>query len=145
MISGLTTCRFTDDDRLTPLMRERVNTGGRRIAATVLLVIVAFWSTALCLAGAASPHVSHACCAKQPSAQQVQIGAPRICCAEDTPNYDAAMPIAAGVLTPATFVIDASALLHDLAARSVRMARVDVDAGRPPGPPTYVLISTFRI
>lgn len=136
----------TDDDRLTPLMRVKVGTAPGRVAAMMLMVIVAFWSTALCLAGAGSPHVSHGCCAKRPSAQEpVHIAAPRICCAEDTPNYDATVPVAAGVLTPTAFVIVPSALQHGLAVRGVQMARMDADAGRPPGPPTYVLISIFRI
>lgn len=124
----------------------KVSTPVRRVAAAILMVIVAFWSTALCLAAGGSPHVSHGCCGtlKLPH-QSVRIAAARICCAEDTANYDAALPTVARELSPSTFVIAPSVWLHDAVARGVPMARADVDAGRPPGPPTYVLISIFRI
>jgi hypothetical protein len=117
-------------------------TFGRRIAASIMIVIVAVWSAAVCVAGATSPHASHGCCAKSPQ-QGVRVAGPRQCCAENTPNYDAAVPVVAGALAPSVFVV---AAVHDgVVSHAARLAHAGADEARPPGPPTYVLISAFRI
>jgi hypothetical protein len=118
---------------------------GRRIAASIVIVIVAVWSTAMCVAGATSHRVSHGCCAKSPQ-QGLRLAGPRQCCAENSPNYFGAIPVAAGALAPSVCVVVAVVHAHDeVASRVVRLARADADTARPPGPPAYVLISSFRI
>jgi hypothetical protein len=51
--------------------------------------------------------------------------------------------VVAGALAPSVFVV---AAVHDgVVSHAARLAHAGADEARPPGPPTYVLISAFRI
>ena len=120
----------------------KVTTRGGRFAAAILSLIIAVWSTALCVASAASPHTAHGCCAK--SAQTAsRIAAPRSCCVENLPNYAAAVPVVAGLFAPSAFLVVPSG--NQSPEGGARIGSGEPVAARCSGPSIYVLISTFRI
>src|SRR4026209_1561007 len=109
-----------------------------RLPASALALIVAFASTAVCLAGAASRSPAHDCC---PNMGQHcgKLSAPADCCLLNAPNSPAAISNESGSsLTSQAFVIiDAVADEPD-----IRLSVVGpLDAGplRPPRTPTYLL------
>jgi hypothetical protein len=117
-----------------------------RIVATLVAMIVAVWSTALCAAGIASSHASHACCSKKTQQTGPHAAASATCCGENSDNYFAAssapVPVAPPPPVAVVTLIAASALSdHPLA----RVGAADAAALKPPKTPTYLAVSNFRL
>jgi|SRR5678810_664156 len=112
-----------------------------RVVATVAAVILSLWSTVLCLTGGTSHAGLHACCKGKKSSAKMSVS--HQCCAENGPNFYASAPTAA---TPAAVVPVAVALTAFHSAIPTDGVKVfDAVVVKPPGPPTYVLVSSFRI
>jgi hypothetical protein len=116
-----------------------------RIVATLVAVLVATWSTALCVSGMMSRHVSHACCAKIAKNGAGRTVAPGTCCAENTDNFFAAVSAPAPVPPPSVAIV---MLIADEAPIERRLGWF-VTPHRAtqslPGAPTYLLVSSFRL
>ena len=112
-----------------------------RVVATAAAVILSLWSTVVCLTGGASHATLHACC--KGAKQSAKMSVPHQCCAENTPNYYASVT---GTATPPAVVpvvVDLTAFRS--ANRTGEVAIFDAAVVKPPGPPTYVLVSSFRL
>ena len=112
-----------------------------RVVATVAAVILSLWSTVVCLTGGASHAGLHACCKSKKHSAKMSVS--HECCAENAPNYYASAPSEA---TPAAVVPVAVALTafqRTIPAGDV--VAFDAVVVKPPGPPTYVLVSSFRL
>jgi len=112
-----------------------------RVVGTVAAVILSLWSTVVCLTGGTSHASLHACCKGKKHSAKMSVS--HQCCAENAPNFYASAPTAA---TPAAVapVVVALATFH----RALPTDAVVVFDGvvvKPPGPPTYVLVSSFRL
>jgi hypothetical protein len=115
-----------------------------RIVATAVALVVAVWSTAVCVLAGSSPHTSHACCAKKRDDVD-RVAAPRSCCAENTPNY-----FASGVAPVPTLAPPVVPALPGIADElqvpaHARTRSTDLEIVRPPGTPTYLAVSNFRL
>lgn len=117
-----------------------------RIVATLVAVVLGVWSTALCAAGIASPHVTHACCAKKAQQPGFRVAAPATCCGENDDNYFAAtgapVPVASPPLVAIATLIAASA---ESAQSLERVASAHAAELKPSKTPTYLAVSNFRL
>jgi hypothetical protein len=107
-------------------------------------LVLAVWSTAVCVLAGSSPHASHACCVKKMDDVD-RVAAPRTCCAENSPNYFAfgVAPVPA-LAPPAPFTLPGIQHETDVPPHA-RWRFADSDPVRPPGIPTYLAVSSFRL
>jgi len=112
-----------------------------RVVATVATVILSLWSTVVCLTGGTSHAGLHACCKGKKYSAKMSVS--HQCCAENAPNYYASVPSAE---TPAAAVpvVVALTAFHS-AIPTDHVIVFDSVVVKPPGPPTYVLVSSFRL
>jgi hypothetical protein len=117
----------------------------RRVVATAIVLIMAVWSTALCIASAEAPHVSNACCAKTHSVG-TQLASPRACCAENAPNYFGFVSASFRPSTPPVTVVSQLVVAagYEAAIAGRHRSLLDLPV-KPPGRPTYLAVSGLRL
>ena len=115
-----------------------------RIVTMAVTVMMAVWSTAVCLLASSSPHISHACCAKNPPAD-AQLAGSRTCCAENAPNYFASTAAPVPEVAPPAVIVLAAVVGDSRIPAHARVTFDDSEMVRPPGPRTYLALSNFRL
>jgi hypothetical protein len=112
-----------------------------RLVATVAAVILSLWSTVVCLTGGGSRAGLHACCKNKMHSAKLSVS--HQCCVEDSPNYYASAPHAATPAVVVPVVVALTAFHRPTPIDAV--VPFDAVVVKPPGPPTYVVVSSFRL
>ena len=129
-----------DNEALHSLLRRIV-----RPLAGALVLAVALASSAECLTAAQMTPDQHACCAAMKGACEMAVGAP--CCASDATDSTGFLAIKPTLAPTPVAVLVAVLSVPRVVAVPVGHADAAPDASAlgPPGVPTYLFVSSFRI